>query len=132
MRVIVCGGRDFSDHVALDRALDRFSKTHVVDAIIEGNARGADSMAGFWARKHGIPDLKYNANWARYGSAAGPIRNQEMIDDGRAQCVIAFPGGRGTADMIAKAKAAGLPVWQPMNEDNPERELNLTLPPSLA
>ena len=113
MRIIVCGGRDFSDRDFLNRTLDQCAKSYVIDAIIEGNSRGADRMAGFWARKHGIDNLKYPPDWDRYGPAAGPMRNQEMIDDGRADALIAFPGGKGTADMIARAKKAGLAVWEP-------------------
>lgn len=114
MRIIVCGGRDFADQEALNRALDRFAKKHVVDAVIEGNARGADRLAGFWARKHGIQNLKFTANWDAHGNAAGPIRNQKMIDEGKPGGVIAFPGGVGTADMIVRAKKAGLPIWEPL------------------
>jgi hypothetical protein len=98
----------------LTRALDRFAKTHVVDAVIEGNARGADRLAGFWARSRGIPNLKFNADWQKFGAAAGPIRNQRMIEEGKPIWVVAFPGGAGTADMIARAKRAGLPAWQPL------------------
>lgn len=32
---------------------------------------------------------------------------------------VAFPGGRGTADMIEKAKAAGVTVYQPKYDDCP-------------
>lgn len=110
MRVLVCGGRYFSDQELLNKTLDSFAKRHVIDAIIEGNASGADRMAGFWARKHGIDNLKYPADWNRYGPAAGPMRNQEMIDNGKPGVVIAFPGGRGTADMKERAHQAGILV----------------------
>ena len=114
MRIIVCGGRDFSDQTALTRALDRLAKKHVIDAVIEGNASGADRMAGFWARKRGIPNLKFNAEWKLYGKAAGPIRNQKMIDEGNPDGVVAFPGRNGTASMIDLAQKAGIPVWEPL------------------
>ena len=110
MRVLVCGGRDFSDRELLNRTLDQYAKSHVIDAVIEGNSRGADRMAGFWARKHGIDNLKYPPDWDRYGPAAGPMRNQEMIDDGKADVVIAFPGGRGTEDMVRRSREAGIEV----------------------
>lgn len=112
MRILVCGGRDFADSDLLNRTLDQLAKTHFIEAVIEGNGRGADRMAGFWARKHGIDNLKYPPDWDRYGAAAGPMRNQEMIDDGRPDLVIAFPGGRGTQDMIKRALVAGIEVVQ--------------------
>lgn len=46
----------------------------------------------------------------KYGKSAGPIRNQTMLDDGKPDLVLAFPGGRGTADMVAKAEKHGIPV----------------------
>lgn len=110
IRVLVCGGRDFADAAAIDRALNGLAKSAVIDCIIEGNARGADRLAGFWARKRGIPNLKFNADWIAHGKAAGPIRNQRMLDEGRPDLVIAFPGGRGTADMVRRAREAGVEV----------------------
>lgn len=54
--------------------------------------------------------LNYPADWEKHGRAAGPIRNEKMLIVGTPDMVLAFPGGRGTADMIRKAEAAGLPV----------------------
>jgi Lhr-like helicase len=33
-----------------------------------------------------------------------------MIDEGKPDLVIAFPGGRGTADMVGRARKAGIRV----------------------
>ncbi len=108
VKVLVCGGRDFRDQENLYRVLDRLSKDWGPDVtIIEGDARGADRMAGYWARRHGHTDMKFRADWQSHGRAAGPIRNQQMLDEGP-DMVVAFPGGRGTADMVRRARAAGV------------------------
>jgi hypothetical protein len=91
-RVLVCGGRNFADQALLDATLDRLMKRYSIDAVIEGNGRGADRMAGYWARKNGIDNLKFPADWNRHGHAAGPIRNQQMIDQGRPDLGDRFPG----------------------------------------
>jgi len=78
--------------------------------IITGKATGVDTVAGHWAVGHLTDLMEYPADWERYGKAAGFIRNQQMLDDGHPDCVIAFPGGRGTADMVRKARKAGVEV----------------------
>lgn len=112
MRALVCGGRTFSDRNMLDAALDRFTR-HVlqITSLIHGDARGADRMAGDWARMRGIPVEAFPADWAGQGRAAGPIRNARMLAEGGPDLVIAFPGGRGTANMVSQAEAAGVPVY---------------------
>ena len=80
--------------------------------LIHGAARGADEGAARWAKSEGIASRAYPANWRKHGKAAGPIRNQQMLDDGRPDFVVAFPGGRGTADMVRRAHAAGVPVYE--------------------
>lgn len=110
MRILVCGGRDFSDTIGAYEKLDRLYKKYHFDVLIEGDARGADRIAGYWARKNRIDNLKFRANWNKYGNAAGPIRNQQMLDEGRPDLVVAFPGGDGTADMIRRARKAGVEV----------------------
>lgn len=117
MRVlVVCGGRDYDDYEAVKRELDacaaRAAMLRTVLVVIHGGARGADSLAERWCREHPSNQLMmtFAADWATHGKAAGPIRNQEMIEEGRPSTVIAFPGGRGTADMIRRAEAAGIEV----------------------
>jgi phosphoribosylformylglycinamidine (FGAM) synthase-like amidotransferase family enzyme len=109
-RVLVCGGRDFNDLDMLNRALDDLRLMHYEIAIIQGGARGADHLASCWAKRNGIELHSYPADWNKHGKAAGPIRNQQMLDEGKPDMVIAFPGGRGTADMVARARKAGVRV----------------------
>jgi hypothetical protein len=78
--------------------------------LIHGGARGADRLADRFAKAHGWHVDEYLADWKTHGKRAGPIRNQRMLDEGRPQLVVAFPGGRGTADMVDRARAAGVSV----------------------
>lgn len=102
-RILVCGGRDFDDRDRISRILTE----HVgpADIIISGNADGADAIAASWARQHGIDLCICPANWAHHGLSAGPIRNAAMIKL-QPDLVIAFPGGKGTQDMLRKARGA--------------------------
>jgi hypothetical protein len=132
MRVLVCGGRDFGEvpmgcpenarHSQEKRAHAERSLLHAtlatvmvdkgISAIIHGGARGADSEAGYWARRNLIPEIRFDADWKALGNAAGPIRNQRMVDEGKPDLVIAFPGGTGTADMIRRAERTGIHVMK--------------------
>ncbi|MGK0392582.1 MAG: hypothetical protein ACJA0B_000737 [Alcanivorax borkumensis] len=116
MRILVCGGRDFDNQALLARTLNRLHRDNTLSLLIHGNASGADRLAGQWAHDHGIDQVSYPANWKAHGRAAGPMRNRRMLHHGRPQAVIAFPGGRGTAHMVALAEQAGLPVWRPAEE----------------
>jgi hypothetical protein len=73
-------------------------------------ARGADSLAVRYAEQYKCPVEKFPALWDVHGRAAGPIRNQLMLDEGKPDLVLAFPGGRGTAHMIDIAEKAGVEV----------------------
>lgn len=110
MRVLVCGGRDFTNCGLVFDTLDALAKSEVIDCIIEGDARGADRIAGAWAKRRRVDLRLFPALWASEGKAAGPRRNQRMLDAGKPDLVIAFPGGVGTADMIRRAEQAGIPV----------------------
>lgn len=113
MRVLVCGGRDFADAVFLNAELDRLHAEYRFTVLIEGCARGADQLAGLWADARGIRHLKFPADWHGLGRKAGPIRNEQMLREGKPNLVVAFPGGRGTAHMSGIARAAGLTVIEP-------------------
>lgn len=120
MKVLVCGGRDYSASDAwnwLERNLkDELAfatgchSALAIDAIIHGGARGADEGAARWGASEHVKVLAYPADWKKHGKAAGPIRNQRMIDEAKPDIVVAFPGGRGTADMINRAEAAGIQI----------------------
>lgn len=117
MRVLVCGGRDYSGHRKVWAILSTMHAEAPIEAIIQGGATGADQWAAMWAKAVSSPidgpqprNEPYAADWKRHGKAAGPIRNQRMIDEGKPDMVLAFPGGRGTADMVRRAENAGIPV----------------------
>jgi YspA, cpYpsA-related SLOG family len=111
MRVLVCGGRDYGRTVAERNALYEAISALRPTAIIHGGASGADSVADAWGMAYLPAETHiYAADWAKHGRAAGPIRNQQMIDEGKPDVVLAAPGGRGTADMVRRAKDAGIEV----------------------
>ena len=124
--VLVCGGRDYDDHVKVTETLltlcdkkglwENAEHSHYAESkatglrLITGEARGADTLAKDWGHWWGPQYQGYPANWKRDGMRAGPIRNQLMLDSEKIDLVIAFPGGSGTADMIRRAEKAGIEV----------------------
>ena len=110
MRVLVCGGRQFADRARLEATLDRLHAVHGFSLLIEGDAIGADRMAGDWAESRGVAHRVFRADWDGLGGKAGPIRNQQMLEEGRPDLVVAFPGRRGTAHMTRIAREAGVEV----------------------
>lgn len=112
MRVLVCGSRDWTDVATLRDCLDRLAAVVRVSIVIEGEARGADTMAREWALDHGIAVDRFPADWARLGKSAGIERNLRMLDDGEPDIVVAFPLGKshGTWHMVRTARKAGVPV----------------------
>ena len=112
MRVLVCGGREYKNRSRVGEVLDELRKAYGKLHIIEGGARGADRLAFDWAIARGMEHTTRKAKWNEFGKTAGAIRNQEMIDLDKPRVVVAFPGGNGTADMVRRAHAEGLPVWE--------------------
>jgi hypothetical protein len=112
MRVLVCGGRDLDWATAWNK-LEAGLEAEIEgkpSVIIHGGAKGADEGAARWAKDAHIPARCYPADWKKHGKAAGPIRNQRMLDEGKPDVVVALPGGKGTADMVRRAHAAGVRV----------------------
>lgn len=110
MRVLVTGGRNYQDHARVRAVLGKLHDEAGIDVLIEGGANGADRLARLWAEAFGVPVETYEADWENQGTFAGPARNARMLSEGRPDLVIAFPGGRGTADMVRKARKAGVNV----------------------
>lgn len=104
----VVGSRSFIDKRLSWRVLDRVRSK--VAAVVTGGAEGADSLGAAWARSKGIPVRIIRPDWKRFGNSAGPRRNAEIVAE--AGALIAFWDGasRGTADVVARARASGVPV----------------------
>ena len=110
MRVLVCGGRNFKSPAQVAAELDRLHAEHKFTHLIQGGQTGADQFAKEWAkRRPEIERYECKAKWTQYGKAAGPIRNARMLE-WKPDLVVAFAGGPGTANMIAQAEKAGVPV----------------------
>lgn len=116
IRAIVCGGRDYADRETLFKVLDGIRP----DLVIQGAAKGADAMALEWCHSRMVECWNMPADWKKHGKAAGPIRNRRMIEEGRPDLVIAFPGGIGTADMIRQAEEASIRVITPYEKNEGE------------
>lgn len=108
MKVLVCGSRHFQDYNLLKETLNEYNIT----TIIEGEARGADLMARRYAEERGIVVSAFPAQWSTYGNSAGPIRNKQMLVEGKPELVVAFrgPNSRGTQNMINQSLKAGVEV----------------------
>lgn len=114
MKVLVTGGRDFTNVGLLWRALDDLRD---VSVIIEGASDdvtgpyvGADYWSNQWAKARHVNEDRHHAEWSKFGRAAGPIRNKRMLEMARPDLVIGFLGGAGTLGMMALARAAGVEV----------------------
>jgi YspA, cpYpsA-related SLOG family len=109
VKAIVCGSRDCKDRDLVFAKLDDIFYGKRPE-VIHGGARGVDLLAGEWAKSRGLSVVVHTANWEEYGPAAGPRRNQTMLDVESPDLVVAFPGGRGTSDMTRRARARGIKV----------------------
>lgn len=121
-RVIVCGGRNFGDRRFVFQALDALRRSIGIETVIHGacgcdmvfdesRLRGVDGLAHAWSSERGVQVEAYPAPWRDYGRQAGPMRNDQMLR-AAPDAVVAFPGGAGTSDMVARALEAGVVVYE--------------------
>lgn len=116
--VLVCGGRGYPRRDRVFRALDDLAEQseenplgETMVTVVHGDCpTGADRWADEWALVNWAPCKRYPAAWDVHGRSAGPIRNQQMLNDSKPDLVLAFPGGPGTADMVQRARMAGVEV----------------------
>lgn len=117
MRVLICGDRNWDKQLPIDVVVGGFARVYGENnvVVIHGGCVGADLMAASAAQRHGLKIEMYEANWTKYGKAAGPIRNKHMLVFGKPDVVVAFhsdlENSRGTKNMIEQAKKAKKPVY---------------------
>lgn len=109
--ILVTGGRDYRHKEHVFRTLDMFHRQIPISLVVEGGASGADEAAREWAIRRNVPYVEVVADWQTHGKSAGPIRNKAMLDNHKPAYVVAFPGGRGTANMCKLAREARVTVY---------------------
>lgn len=126
MRILAFGSRDWTSQDAVDYKLDRLLGIYLASppefywydgdyfTIIQGEARGADSMAKDWFFRNNdkYMDLKrYPADWDQYGKKAGPIRNQKMLYEGKPTYFVGFilNESPGSMDMLSRLQDFRIP-----------------------
>lgn len=124
MRLVVTGGRNYSDTARVFAALSELHARRLITLLIEGEAAGLDTRARVWATRNGVPVqpcpapwddinhpnavVRYSRSGKPYDVTAGTRRNQQMIDEWQPDFGLVFPGGTGTADMRSRLVAAGI------------------------
>jgi hypothetical protein len=112
MRVLVCGGRAYGDAAKVFGMLDELHWRRPITQIIQGGAAGADAIARAWAETAGVKVRTYTGVRTESGKSSWSKGNQRMLDEGKPQLVVAFPGVRRTADMVRRAKRAEVTVLE--------------------
>lgn len=126
MIVVVTGGRNYQDRDAVFRALEEAAPALLFHGACcekgkSQNLTGADRWADEWAKMKQIPHFVFPAEWDRHGNSAGPRRNRQMLAGAMALVnnpgftasivkLLAFPGGRGTANCKKTAESLGIEV----------------------
>lgn len=134
--LIACGGRDYLDYRKVREVLDFIHAQRTIWLLVHGAAgrckltyrcpgqqasgdhyfvkEGADLFAEEWAFYNRVPSWPYavtEEDWKRHGKRAGPIRNGRMLRERNPDAVLAFPGGKGTRNMVDQAQENGVEVW---------------------
>jgi hypothetical protein len=109
LRVLVCGSRFYTNY---RNVLEQLRKLNV-ELVIAGGCRGADYLAVEAAKECGFPYVEFPADWEKSGKAAGPIRNEKMLKEGKPDFVLVFhpdiENSKGSRHMLSLVKKAGVP-----------------------
>jgi hypothetical protein len=110
-KVLICGDRNWTNSVAIENFINKYLPKDII--IVTGNARGADYWAEQYCKMNKIENKSIPANWKKYGRAAGPIRNREMLNE-KPILVVAFhsdiKNSLGTKDTVTEARNRKIPV----------------------
>lgn len=137
IKILVCGDRNWTNRQRLSSVLDKICLDNgwvtnrpedredgnwlPTAEIISGMAKGADTIAVDWAVVNWVNFHPYPADWNRFGRAAGPIRNEKMLNQGKPDMVVGFHNdlmnSKGTRHMIKIAFGVA-PVVRVYREDS--------------
>jgi hypothetical protein len=112
MKILVCGGRAYRDHARVFDVLDALDRRRPIKTLIQGGADGAEAIAREWAENRRVKVQIYASPMGLADEDAWTTQNQRMLASSRPALVVAFPGARRTADLVQRAKAAGITVLE--------------------
>jgi hypothetical protein len=116
-KILVTGDREWSD---ITRVVEELKGYRPGTILVHGACRGADIICAAVAEALRFEVRPYPADWVKHKKAAGPIRNQQMLDvenkpEEPIDLCLAFHNNiqdsRGTADMLDRVVKAGVP-WK--------------------
>jgi hypothetical protein len=127
MRLMLVGGRHFADEELVNAALTAVHHSLPVSVLIHGGSVGIGAAAEIWAAKAGVNIVRYPP--PRTGSRADNVRRDLfMLEDGRPDALLAFPGGRRTQKLTGFALDSGLQVIRAEALLSDPRPVFLTIP----
>lgn len=112
MKVAIVGYRKFNDY---SKFLEEVSsvlqaRDWEITEIVSGGAAGTDTLAELFAAELNIPITIHEAQWYRYGRAAGPVRNRRIVKDSNVMIAFLHADSQGTKNSIKQMAEAGKPV----------------------
>ena len=124
-RVLVTGSRDWTSRMTIKRAMievwEAAMRPDDIVLISGANPKGADHIAEQCAIDCGWKVERHPAQWDKWGKAAGPRRNNEMVESGVDVC-IAFikDNSRGATNCSQTAMRAGVTtrIWRETTTSN--------------
>lgn len=113
-QIAFTGDRHYTDVGAVLRVLCRLREAHGPFDILVGDCpTGVDAIVLALAEWGGVPCRVFTANWDKFGLAAGPFRNEDMILESP-DLVVAIhdnlAGSKGTKGCVNLALKYGRPV----------------------
>lgn len=106
-KVAIVGSRKFKRLATVKEYVESLPLDTI---IVSGGALGVDEVAETTAIAKGMTSKIFKPNWKKFGLAAGPIRNAQIVEE--ADEIVAFWDGesKGTANTIKLARQAGKPL----------------------
>lgn len=102
MKVIISGSRNFHDY---DLVKSIITQSHFnITEVINGMAKGVDYCGVLYAAENNIPLANFQAEWLKYGKAAGPIRNESMAQYADAAIICILNYSPGSMNMLFNMK----------------------------
>jgi YspA, cpYpsA-related SLOG family len=125
MKVVIAGSRKIHEDYYKDLLIAIKNSGYEITEVVSGCAIGVDRMGERFARSMNIPVKPMPADWTRYGTSAGPIRNKKMAEYADAAIILWDGESPGSKNMFENMKTLGKPVYlwfvQVPLDDNPHK-----------